>query len=580
MAIPIRVLPPWYRTWWARSLALLTILSVAGLILYYWQRQVRARYELSVSEWKHRQEMELNERRLSFFTNISHEFRSPLSLIINPIREMLKNEGAQPDSFNLGIMYTNAQRLLKMTDRLLMFRKVDSEWGELECRDTDLLNLCRQVFFCFEDEARSKSLRYAFECGLEGASVFGDAEKIEIIVYNIISNAIKFCPREGEVVVALGQEEGRYLLSVKDTGPGIPPDVSGRVFEKFVHANAPQGFGIGLYLAKALADMHGATLTFDCPQVGGTIFYLSLPRQGAVAPLSVQTFLDVPETETAPPASGLEQELVSSRKTLLVIDNDRQVCAYIQHLFPDLVVHITENADDGWQKVQDIGPDIIISDIFMEGTDGIAFTKKLKTSNWAHTPVILLTGHAAPDIRLQGAESGADEFITKPFEAELLRARVYNMLKDRELLRKFFFNEITLQSNTLKISEEFSGFLAACISVVEEQIDRDDFDSKKFAKLMGMSRSRLYARVKSISGLSVNEFVKLIRLRKAAELMIHTQGQIKEISFQVGFNDIKYFREQFTRLFGLKPSDYIRRYRKNFQDNAHLNDQFSQIKGK
>jgi CheY-like chemotaxis protein/AraC-like DNA-binding protein/anti-sigma regulatory factor (Ser/Thr protein kinase) len=542
--------------------------------------------------------MELNENRLSFFTNISHELRSPLSLIINPIREMLKNDNSNPDSFNLGIIYSNAQRLLKMTDRLLMFRKVDNELGEPQREPVDLLNLCRQVFFCFGEEARAKSLRYTFNSSLGQSMTYADPEKIEIIIYNIIANAVKFCPKTGEVDVNLEEIGDNFILSVRDSGPGIPPQLGGRLFERFTQApvgepaGLQKGFGIGMYLAKALTDMHQGELSYECPPSGGTIFRLGLKRLNDPISSPITEVEegrndearteDVPSSfnEKSDSSTVMLDELVSNRKILLVVDDDRQVTAYIRHIFSDLTVYETASAEEGLEKVQQITPDIIISDIFMGGADGLEFCKKMKAGSLAYIPIVFLTSHGAADMRLKGAESGADEFITKPFEVDLLRARVYHILKDRELLKKYFFNEITLQSNPLKISDEYSGFLATCIAIVQEHIDRDDFDSKLFAKLVGMSRSRLYTKVKSISGLSVNEFVKLIRLRKAAEQMIHTNGQIKEISFQVGFSDAKYFREQFTRLFGIKPSEYIRKYRKNFQDNRNLNEQFAKIKAK
>lgn len=609
LRLHIHILPPWYRTWWSRLAAILLVLGIIGTLLYYWEKQRRIKYKMKIAELKHNHEMELNEKRLSFFTNISHEFRSPLTLIINPIREILKNETRSPDHFNLSVLYSNAQRLLRMTDQLLLFRKADNELGKIEIKELDLLNLCRQIYFCFTEEAKSKNLKYEFDCILDEVRINADAQKVEIILFNLISNAIKFSRAEGSVMVKLEEIGNDYSVSIKDNGPGIPAGTGEKLFKKFYQdkiqvGSAEKGFGIGLYLSKAFADMHDAKLYYQCPESGGTIFTFSIKRASgqdtlkplkkidahmvteeiAASGLSVQSFLNTSanaETDGFGIQDDQLNDLFTNKKVMLVIDDDKQLRAFIKHLFGDLVVYEAENVSEGWKKVQQLIPDIVICDVIMEESNGIEFCKKLKThSSFGHIPLILLTGLSSGEFRLKGAEYGADDYILKPFDSELLVARVNNILKDREVLKKFFFNEITLKPDVLKVSDEYRGFLTDCITVVEENIERDDFDSKVFAKKMGMSRSKLYVKVKAISGLSVNEFVKLIRLRKAAELMIHTDCQIKEICFQVGLTDPKYFREQFTRLFRLKPSEYIKKYRKTFQSNTHLNNQFNQIKDK
>jgi signal transduction histidine kinase/ligand-binding sensor domain-containing protein/CheY-like chemotaxis protein/AraC-like DNA-binding protein len=601
LRLPIIVLPPWYRTWWFRLSMLLVVVGIMAALLYYWDRERRIKYKMKIAELKHQHELELNEKRLSFFTNISHEFRSPLTLIINPINEIIKSGTATADDYNLRVVQSNAQRLLKITDQLLLFRKADNEFGKMEPVNLDLLNLCRQVFYCFSDEAALKNLTYDLNCGLEQAPVFADAEKIEIIIFNLIANAIKFSPQQGRVCVKLEEQNDRFIIAVSDNGPGVPANIGDKLFDKFYQvpdkqtAGSAKGFGIGLYLSKAFADMHEADLSYSCPPSGGTIFSFGLKKVNESAHpvfkvpaekiidsnLPVQAFLNDPVTTTNRKDDYLS-ELVGEKKVMLVIDNDRQLTAYIKNLFSYLTVYEAENGIEGWKKVQELVPDIIICDIVMDESNGIEVCKKIKSSSsYGHIPVVLLTGCSAADMRLKGLECGADDYILKPFESELVIARVNNILKDREALKKFFFNEITLQAaEPLKVADEFRGFLADCIALVEAHIERDDFDSKVFAKKMGMSRSKLYTKVKAISGLSVNEFVKLIRLRKAAELMIKTDGQVKEIAFQVGFHDPKYFSEQFTRLFQLKPSEYIKKYRDSFQNKAHLNDQFSRIKKK
>ena len=606
LIIPVNVLPPWYRTTLFRVLLVLFLAGIIVAVLLFWDRHRNMKYRMKVADLKYRHEMALNEKRLSFFTNISHEFRTPLTLIINPIRELLKGESATGNSYNLSVLHSNAQRLLKMADQLLLFRKTDNELGKMEIDRLDLLNLCREVYFSFSNEAKSKQLEYSFDAAVETAVVNADIKKIEIILYNLIANAIKFSYSGGYVRITLTEKEDNFIISVADNGPGIPIGTGNKLFEKFYqdksYGKNDKGFGIGLFLAKAFTEMHNATLDYFCPESGGTVFTFSMKRgqllnreersvgtpdtdiqQSGESTFLTDHFIDPFQSENLMEEDVLEDnqlnDLIINKKILLVVDDDQQFRSYIRHLFSEMVVYEASDAAVAWDEVNKIRPDIILCDLLLDGTTGAEFCKRLKSSSsFGHIPLILLTGSSSAEHRLNGTEHGADDYFLKPFDSKLLIARVNNIIKDRQLLKKFFFNEVTLQQEGIKVSDEYSGFLTECIRVVEENIDSDNFDSKIFSKKMGMSRSKLYVKVKSISGLSVNEFVKLIRLRKAAELMIQTDLQVKEICFQVGFNDPKYFREQFVRLFKLKPSDYIKKYRKQFQQTAHLNEQFSKIK--
>lgn len=270
---------------------------------------------------------------------------------------------------------------------------------------------------------------------------------------------------------------------------------------------------------------------------------------------------------------GLES-VVSEKPSILVTDDNVQLRNYLVQIFrTDFIVHEAGSAEEGLKLAKELQPDVIISDLVMEEMTGLDFCKAVKESQTlGHIPFILITGTDSPESKLKGIEYGADDYITKPFEKDMLVARVQSLLKKQENLQKYFYNEITHQQNSLNISGEYKEFLEACIAVVERNLDRDDFNIQVLATEMGMSHSKLYKKIKTISGQSANAFIRFIRLRKAAELFINSDYNINETAFYVGIKDIKYFREQFAKTFGMKPSEYIEKYRKSLGKNYKLNE--------
>jgi YesN/AraC family two-component response regulator len=264
--------------------------------------------------------------------------------------------------------------------------------------------------------------------------------------------------------------------------------------------------------------------------------------------------------------------MVTGKKSLLVIDDDADIRSYLEHIFMDkYLLYLADNGNDGFRLAQEHVPDLIISDINMQGMDGVELCTKIKQSETlGHIPVILLTAATATDTRLKGIEGGAEDYITKPFDKDLLQARVETILRNRHLLQKYFFDSITLRETAIKVPAEYQHFLRKCIEVVEGHLDSEDFSTQKFAKAMGMSRSALYQKVKSISGQSLNAFIRSIRLRRAAVLMLKENLNINQAAFQVGIGDARYFREQFVKVFGMTPSEYIKKYRPSFNRDFNV----------
>jgi signal transduction histidine kinase/ligand-binding sensor domain-containing protein/DNA-binding response OmpR family regulator len=606
----IIVLPPWYRSWWMYVIYLSFLVALIVIYQRYRVNQAKLAFEIKLSKLSaakeraervteqliNNREKEINEKRLSFFTNISHEFRTPLTLIINPLKDILQlqDKTKTTDVTTLNIVYRNARRLLSLVDQLLLFRKTDTNSDTLKITKLNFYRLCNDVYLAFTQQAKTHGIAYYFECNNPNLEIYADREKIEIVLYNLISNALKYTLDGGAVTLRIQETNEHVVLTVSDNGYGIPKAIGDKLFERFYQVqqdNIPTktGFGIGLFLVKHFVEHHKGEVTYHSTEGKGTSFLVKLLKgkthfnDKAIFETTVEdnAFLEellVPQNDDAVATlvdkNGEPEAIITEKKSLLLVDDDEQMLNYLTLIFKDVyTIYQAKNADDGIKLAYQYLPDSIVSDVNMPGISGIDFCKSIKLNTAvSHIPVILLTGETSPDKKLQGIEGGADDYITKPFEKNLLIAKVASLLKNRTSLQHYFYNEITLKDNPLKISEEYKVFLERCIAVVEKHLADEDFNVKKLAAELNVSHSNLYKKVKSISGQSVNAFIRFIRLRKAAELFINTNMNVNEVASEVGFLNPKYFREQFVKLFGSNPSEYIKKYRKVFGKSYHLNE--------
>ncbi len=614
----ITILPPWYRTWWAYALYFLLAAIIIYLYSIYKNRQTQMKYEVQLAHLETQKEKELNEKKIAFFTNVSHEFRTPLSLIINPIKDLLQKKENPTENRELKVIHRNAQRLLRLVDQLLLFKKSDSETDKLNIVKLNFSNLCSDVFSCFLEQARLRKIKYEMFSNSTMLLLNGDREKLEIAFFNILSNAFKYTQDGGEITLRVEEEERQIKVSVRDTGTGISASEGQKIFERFYQSNntdAKPGFGIGLYLVKNFVEAHGGTVYHQSQQGSGTTFTILLNKNVAataelgsadndtilpgslagfttkshgsqttipvlvseqhLSPTSFLNELNEEMEEEEPPAiPDVSGELASGMETLLIIDDDAGMRNYLVSIFTThYKIHEASNGKDGIKLARKHLPDLIISDIVMNGVDGLDLCKTLKQdSTVSHIPIILLTGTTSDEMQLKGMESGADDYIKKPFDKEILVLRVASILNRRNILQNFFYNEITFGSAKFKISDEYKEFLQKCMGIIESHLTDDQFSIKVLAAEMGMSHSNLYRKIKAVSGQSVNGFVRFIRLRKAAEIFINTENNVNETALMVGFNQIKYFRNQFFKLYGLNPSDYIKKYRHHFHNNLNVED--------
>lgn len=593
-SITIVIRPPWYLSWWAYIIyASVAVAVIYGYLAYKsWRNKLQ--FEIRLTRIEAEKEKELHEKKLSYFTHISHEFRTPLTLIINPLVEMMQNGGGYRDQYNLNTINRNARRLLSLVDQLLLFRKSEAGGDELKQELINIAQISSEVSLCFANQAERNKISLDYMCAEEEINIIADCEKIEIVLFNLLSNAFKFTQAGGQISIKVYRSKDRVIVEVSDNGCGIPSTVGDKLYQKYYQEyqqgiSSKGGLGIGLYLVKSYTEQHGGQVSYESSVGNGTVFKLDLPVGNAalvegqlkcdnikrsvlfdeLMEETGQNGIDLPAEINQPKGTSITGDF----KSILIVEDNVEISDYLKQVFlAEYLVYQAYDGNTGFEMVKELMPDIVISDVMMPGMSGIELCNIIKEDQTlCHTPVILLTAISSPEIKLKGLEGGADDYISKPFEKEILIARVKGLLQARSNLQQYFFNEITLRPNKLKISQEYQAFLERCIAIVEQNLGNRDFTIKVLTNEMGMSHSKVYRKIKFISGQTASSFIRFIRLRKAAELFLSTDSTVAEAAYQVGINDLKHFREQFSKLFGLNPSDYIRKYRKPFHDNQTVN---------
>jgi signal transduction histidine kinase/ligand-binding sensor domain-containing protein/DNA-binding response OmpR family regulator len=594
--ITVVVLPPWYRTWWAYSLYLLVGAGIIYAYIKYNENKEKLKYKVKIAELEGKKEKEIAEKQSSMFTYISHEFRTPLSLIINPLKKAIQKENVENSSSvsDLIIAHRNARRLLSLVDQLLLFRKAENDADELRISTINVNNLCYEVFQCFVNQAKDKNIDYTFQIPENNIEIIGDYEKIEISLFNLMSNAFKYTPVGGTISLMLAETETDVSIEISDSGGGIEKNNLEVIFEKFKQINSKvsvgTGFGIGLFIVKYFVEKHKGTVSCSSETGKGSVFKLNfLKGQDHFEGFQISTV--IPERsplveELMADDAGENVELLADvtsdnelykvmltdKRTLLIIDDNTDIRNYLIKLFSDIyIIYSADNGEEGLKLTKKHMPDLVLSDVAMDVMDGLELCRKIKeNSSLSHIPVILLTASKNPETHLQGISDGADDYITKPFDDDILVARVESLLKSRSSLRKYFLDNITLKENTQKVPAEYQEILKKCIAIIEANIHKRDFTIKNFAAEMGMSHRTLYTKIKIISGQTLNAFIRSVRIRRAAMLMLTENINIAQASAEVGFEDPKYFRQQFVKLFGMTPSEYIKKYKSSFNADTNI----------
>jgi signal transduction histidine kinase/ligand-binding sensor domain-containing protein/AraC-like DNA-binding protein len=587
-SLSIEILPPFWKTWWFKIFVALAFIAIVYLLIIFIVNREKLRHELVFERVKAKKMHELDSIKLRFFTNISHEIRTPLTLIIGPLERMLQSDMPQSEVKNhLAIMQRNANQLLKLINQLLDFRKLETGNLKLELSKGDIVSFVSDIVSSFSDLANEKGIK--LKCNAVNAEVFTffDPDKLEKIMNNLLSNAMKFTDSGGSVSVNVSMliddseshngEAGdlRFIeIAVKDTGIGIPPASRERIFTRFFQLPTNKtntGTGIGLSLTRELVKLHGGNIFVESKQGKGTKFTVRIPYTtevfNEVNSPGASTEKALGESDMLTYSPVLSPEYLSDQ-ILLIIEDNADVRYFIRSNFePEFKVYEAADGKDGFNQALKLIPDIIISDVMMPGMDGNELCKKLKKDErTSHVPIIMLTALTSKENTLEGLASGADDYITKPFDINILRTKVENMLSLRKTFREKFSGEMVLQPTKITITSPDEKFLRKAIEIVEKNIGDPDLDIEKFSDELGVSRMQLYRKLAALTDMTVKEFIRDIRLKRATQLLTERKLTISEIAYSIGFRDLSHFRKCFREEFGMSATEYIARLSETMPD--------------
>lgn len=573
--LKITILPPPWKTWWAYAVYVGIFLALLWATRYLGLRQAALKNQLMLARMERNQEKKLSDYKESLFTNISHEFRTPLTLILGPLEDLLqrkKLEGMVEK--NLKLIQKQSKRMLRMVNQLLDFQKAEAGSITLTPQPGEIVSFCYDVYSLFEDEARRKNMQYTFHSDEKYFSFSFDPNKLEIVIFNILSNAFKFTPNGENISLTVKRfGERNCQIIIKDTGSGIAPNELQDIFNRFYRgkkhdATTISGTGIGLSFVKELVALHGGTIQVESDGVKGSTFMVTLPD----IPINATTMMfadesmnqvlhTLPETPINPTSMQEEQEQINSeaeQPIILIVEDESDMLQYVYDIIsPSFSVVTATNGKEGLQKALEIIPDLVVSDVMMPEMDGIELCKQLKSDkSTSHIPIILLTALSDMAHHVQGIREGADVYLPKPFNSQLLLVHIHNLINSRNMLKELYARKIFLGSGNFEIKSFEEEFLFKLVKLVEDNISNSQFNNDELATLMFMSRSTFYRKLKAVTGMSGNEFIRTTRLNYASRLLASGKYSVTEAAFESGFNDIKYFRKRFQDQFGVTPSEY------------------------
>ncbi|MDR0547108.1 MAG: response regulator, partial [Dysgonamonadaceae bacterium] len=560
--LEIVITPPFWKSGWA-YLIYLILVAVAG---YFTTRLVMQINGLHTAIEVERQ---LTEYKLRFFTNISHEFRTPLTIIRGSIENLVEMENLPPAvTLQIHQMAKSSSRLLRLIDQLLAFRKLQNKRMELKLERTEAVAFFSDIYRTFEDLAAKKQIDYRFESNLPQREMLMDKSIWDKIAFNLLSNAMKHTPANGVIIMRLNFSEAddKMTLSVSDSGAGVPKEKQDSLFVRFAQLDSTAGgTGVGLHLTAELATVHKGTAEYATSELGGACFSVFVPLSDAN-----YVHEEIIETQSIPKLTAVITDLkpendisdiltpIHKNYKLLVIEDDEEVKEFIfNQLNESFTIVLAKDGVEGLEKAILEQPNVIICDVMMPGVNGFDATRRIKEDFLtSHIPVILLTAHSSEEHQLEGIQAGADAYITKPFSIKYLVARVIKLIEQREKLQQKFVQSPGLPAYSINLMDKDKEFLDKIHTLIEENIENVDFSVDTFARIVGMGRTNFYKKVKGITGHSPNEYINIIRMKKAAELLVTTNLNVSEVSYKVGINDPFYFSKCFKAQYGKTPSQF------------------------
>lgn len=575
IVLQITITPPFWKTWWAYTLYLVFLIGAFYAFLLYRLSQERLRHNLEMEHLKLEKLSELDKIKTRFFSNVSHEIKTPIMLIVGPLENLLKSKSLNESAKEkISLIIRNAYRLSRMLNQLIDFYRIESPDLNLNLVRNDLVEFVRNIFLSFKEYAKDHNINYSFNSNMKVGYTWFDGDKIDKMIYNLLSNAFKFTHDEGEIELGIiykasdSKLQNYVEIYVRDSGIGIPEDLKERIFDRFYKienddSSNPQGIGIGLHMTQEFVELHQGNITVESEPGKGSTFRILLP-------VDVIDIEKEPETHTSQNLTEVEQEKnsfesldegssVETTPLILFVDDDDDVHQYIKDIFQDRFKVISAyDGEEAFQNAVELVPDLIISDIDMPKMDGYNLCHELKNEeSTSHIPIILLTVHNSSEDKLKGLKLGATAYLPKPFNSDELKARVQNLLEERRKLRDSFRKQILNEPTDNAILSMDEKFLLRVKQEVENNLDNWKLDADLLSQQVGISRIQLYRKLKGLTGQTVHEFIKKVRLKRAVQLLEKRKMKITEIAYSVGFSDLNYFSRCFRKEFGVAPSEYL-----------------------
>ncbi|MEP3969697.1 MAG: hybrid sensor histidine kinase/response regulator transcription factor, partial [Nonlabens sp.] len=573
---------PWL-SWWA----LLGYALVLGIAIYFMlnvlKSKTRLQQELKFEQLQKERDRGINEAKLKFFTNISHEFRTPLTLILGPLQQLLADyKGSNKMYKKLLVVESNANHLLQLINRLMDFRKLEQNQFELQSARGNIVKFLEEIYLSFNEYAKVGEYDYSFESVEDEILVYYDRKKLERVFFNLISNAFKYTDKGGAVDIRVTKSEQEIIVSINDTGIGISPVEQEKVFDRFYEVEADrekpspyhQGTGIGLNIAKNIVELHHGTIAIESEKGRGSSFKVAL-KLGREHLKDHEILKDfkfsddlsqyTSQLSELPAFSNNEDlDLLSDddKPTILLVEDNHSLLSFMVNLLkPDFNVIEADNGEDAFKLAIKNSPDLIVSDVVMPkmaGTELCANVKKdIRTS---HIQVVLLTSRSSLIYKLEGLESGADDYISKPFNINEFQLRIKNLLHSKAKLKEKFGSSNDFSPEEVNVTSVDEQLLKKAIAIVEENIPNEQFDIPSFSSELGVSRTMLFIKVKAWTNFTPNEFIQHFRMKRAAQLLELGTLNISEVSYKVGFRNPKYFSKCFQKAYGETPSNYSKKF--------------------
>ncbi len=579
--IRIIITPPIWKTWWAYAFYLIVFLALLFYIRKYEMNRLQLKSRLQVEQVEADGLRQLDQMRSQFFANISHEFRTPLTLILGPLENLYDKVKNEQLKLSIKTMQRNAGHLLKLINQLLDLSKLDAGKMSLDIHKNDIIPVVRGTIMAYKSLAEMKNIHLEFSTEYKKLIADFDNEKIETIINNLLSNAFKFTPTDGEIKVAITvslQKENRLLIKISDSGSGISEDQQKNIFNRFYQVDGSSkrmqdGTGIGLALVKELVELHGGNVDVQSKPNSGATFSIALPilkedlkkseKYESLNKVQIDALNEsAEELDTQQEPDIIEQpsptpkEVKDSLPIVLVVEDNNDVRAYIhEHLQHNFNVVEANDGQVGVKAAIEIIPDLIISDLMMPKMDGYGLCKKLKTDmRTSHIPIILLTARAGSEDKIEGLETGADDYLIKPFNFKELIVRVKNLIDNRRKLRERFSKQTELKPAEISVNSADEVFLKKVLASIENNLANEKFNLESLSKDTAMSERQLQRKIKALTDQSPKQFIRTMRLQRANELLTKNAATISEIAYMCGFGSVSYFTRCFREQFGITPS--------------------------